>query len=159
VCSSDLERTCGDCGAQRIIVDTTVQVANVNANKAILTVNGQFTIVRNDLCKAMIEDLNGFSFEPFDGNGQYFYLQAKSRLKKIIIKNDEVLNFKGNCPQCNAPKYDMFFGPLRYLKREWSGDDIVHSDFQDNLLFTEKAFNVIKKFENEITMDGIALFE
>ena len=155
----DFENQCSECNVKRIFIDTSIKINGFKCNHAICVVNGQFIIVRNDLRLAIESSLSGARFSPFDFDEAFYYLEGTSALKNIIIRNDEVINFNGICNKCSFPKYDMFFGPLRYKKDEWDGKDIVHATYLDGLLFSKHAYNLMKTFEKNIEKDGVAFLE
>lgn len=154
----DFSSACGECGRKRITVDTRVRVSEVRSKKPLLSVNGQFKIVAARVASAIGGTLSGACFHPFDDQGRYFYLNSERDLGHLIVK-EEVIGYTGPCSQCGRPKFTMFFGPLRFAKSLWQGDDIVHESFHDGYLFTPDAFGLLRTFDRTLKRNGIALLE
>ncbi len=156
----DFHVQCEKCGAMRTVVDATIKVPSIDAKgKPVLTVNGQFTIVREDISKTIQTNLTGATFAPFDAAGKYLYLLSSKRLSPISVHLDEIIGFQGTCDGCNSPKCDMYFGPLRFPSASWNGDDIVFAEFQEANVFTPKAAEVFSKLERKTVRDGVVLFD
>lgn len=50
---------------------------------------------------------------------------------KVWLEDFGQEDLDGNCPQCGRVQYDAFFGPVRYRRDEWNGEDVVYSCFSD----------------------------
>lgn len=156
----DFRTTCHNCGATCVVVDPATKVASVNSKgKPLLTVNGQFTIVREDISLLIQAKLAGAKFAPFDVAGKYLYLLSSTRLSPLLVHPDEVIGFEGICTGCKSPRCDMYFGPLRYSSASWSGDDIVFAEFHDANVYSPGAAEVLMKLERGAVRDGIVLLE
>lgn len=155
----DFSSTCGECGRKRIVVDTSVRVSEVKSKKPLHSVNGQFKIVSAEVKAAIEESLVGACFLPFDQQERYFYLQAMCNLGPLILHDNEVVAHSGECSKCNLPKFTTLFGPLRYGKSRWSGEDIVHESFHNSCLFTPLAFDLLRTFDQDLSRVGIALLD
>jgi hypothetical protein len=53
----------------------------------------------------------------------------------------------------------MFFGPLRYHREEWAGDDVVRCDFLSRNVYSQKARKLLSAQEKKIISDGIVLLQ
>lgn len=155
----DFSSTCDECGRKRIEVDTSIRVSEVKSKKPLHSVNGQFKIVAAEVMSAIVGSLVGACFQPFDDQEKYFYLGSECDLGPLAIKDDEVIGYTGECPQCKLPKFTTFFGPLRFAKSRWAGEDVAHESFHDGCLFTPKAFDLLRTFDRGLSRDGIALLE
>jgi hypothetical protein len=155
----NFENVCSTCKKKNIKFNYDVRVSSVNTSKPIVTINGQFSIVNKTLKKAMEEDLKGGKFYPFDEEDKYFYLSSNTHLGSILMKSEETINLGDRCSECGTPKFDMFFGPLRYSAKNWNDEDIVRGEFYDNVLFSHKAYDLLKKFEKEIQRNDIVILE
>lgn len=155
----DFASTCDECGRKRIKVDTNIRVSEVKSKKPLHSVNGQFKIVSAEVKSAIANSLVGACFYPFDQQEQYFYLGAMCNLGPLVIHDDEVIGYTGDCPRCKLPKFTTFFGPLRYAGSRWSGEDVVQESFHDGFLFTPRAFELLRTFDRGLGRDGIALLE
>ncbi len=156
----DFNITCKVCNKKRVLIDLSQKVPIVKSKKPIVSVNGQFTIVKNELKVKMETELSGAHFEFFDEQGEYFYLMARSKLGNLINTPDDFLEYGGTCPECNFPIFKMFYAPKKYSKLNWNGDDIVNSEFQvGKILFTGAAFKLLKKVDRTATRDGVVILE
>ncbi|MBN1910788.1 MAG: hypothetical protein JW818_13670 [Pirellulales bacterium] len=154
----DFSFICDECGRKQIEVDTSIQVSKVKSKRPFHSINGQFKIVSAEVKSAIVGSLAGACFHQFDEQGRYFYLGSECDLGSLVIKNDEVLDYTGECSLCRLPKFTTFFGPLRFVKSLWSGEDIVRESFNDGCLFTPKAFDLLRTFDRSLNRDGIALW-
>lgn len=150
---------CRNCGKRRIRVDRDVQVEVVKSKKPFLSVNGDFDIVRTDIGKQMEETFSGTLLSPFDKHGRYQYLLSKSHLRHLLIRLTEVSRFDGECSECSSPLFGNHFGPFRYPREEWNGDDIVYSDCLETLCYAPRVFEFMRRHEKRIRKHGIVLFE
>jgi len=155
----DFSSVCDECGRKRIHLNTCTQVSEVKSRKPLLSVNGQIVIVAAKVKAAIDESLLGACFHPFDEQERYFYLGAEGDVGPLVIRENEVIDYQGNCSRCLLPKFKTYFGPLRYAKTFWSGEDIVRESFHDGYLFTPKAYNLLRKFDQTLSRGGIALLE
>lgn len=155
----DLEKTCKTCNKKNVCIDTNKKVPFVNSKKPIVSVNGDFTIVRQDLKKKMEIELMGANFEPFDEKGEYFYLLSKGNLGELVNSSDDFIGYNGICPECNQPIFKMFFGALKYSKSNWNGDDIISGAFHSGLFYTKKAYQLLKSVEKEVIRYGVVVLK
>ncbi len=143
-------KKCERCGREGIKVDPAARVGKVKSKKATLAVNGSCEIV-SAAAKAAIEaDLAGAVFTPFDEQDSYFLIRSRMDLGPLVLREEEFLNLRGTCQQCGDPMFDIFFGPLRYPRTRWNGDDIVGSHFAIGNLYSPKAYRVLKSLEPSI---------
>ena len=155
----NFEKKCSVCRKKSVIMDFNKRIPYVKSKKPIVTVNGQFDIVRKELKKKIEEELSGAHFEPFDERGEYFYLLARNSLGDLVNPPEDFLDYGGVCPECNLPIYDIFFSPFKYSKPNWNGDDIVSGAFHEGVLFTEKAYNLLKSVEKEVIRYGVVILK
>src|SRR5581483_11011324 len=125
----DFAVTCHVCGRKRFHVDPNVRVQSVDTRKPIVTVNGQFAIVRNDVANRVEKELSGANLPPFDEEGKYRYFLSEGSLRHLIVKPDQAIGLDGTCKKCKSPIVEILFGPLRYASTEWKGEDVIHCDF------------------------------
>ena len=69
----------------------------------------------------------------------------------IIRETEDFLDYRGWCEGCDHPKFRMLFGPLRYPKANWQGQDIVNEPFCNSNVYSHKAFELLKSFNKQIT--------
>ena len=150
---------CPICNRKFIAVDTNRRVEHVKSSKPLLCVNGQFEIVSAEVKAQMETSLVGASFYPFDHQGRYFYLRSRCVLSPLLVRDDEVLDYRGTCADCKTPMFRIFFGPLRFPTTCWSGEDVVVESFHNNCLFTPKAFRLLKTFHRRLIRAGLAFLE
>lgn len=155
----DFAVTCETCGRKRFQVNPEVRVQSVETRKPLLTVNGQFTIVRSDVARRIQKELKGATLIPFDRDGRYQYLLSERRLRRPIVSSDQAIGLKGFCNRCSSPIFEMFFGPLRYASNEWDGPDIVYCDFLSCNAYTPNAYDLLRKIEKNVAKDGIILLQ
>lgn len=155
----DFAETCDVCGRKKFHVDPSVRVQSVDTRKPIVTVNGQFTIVRNDVANRVEKELSGANLPPFDEEGKYRYFLSERSLRHLIVKPDQAIGLDGTCKKCKSPIFEMFFGPLRYASTEWKGEDVIHCDFLSCNAYTPKAYELLRKVEKKVAKDGIILLE
>lgn len=155
----DFKRVCKICQKRKIIIDLKKRIPKVKSRKPILSVNGQFTIVKKELKKKIEEELSGALFEPFDEREEYFHLFSRSNLGELINAPDDFLEYNGICPECKLPRFKMFFGSLAYAKSDWNGDDIVSGAFHEGVFFTEKAYNLLKSAEKDVARDSVVILK
>ena len=152
--NKSFETTCKKCGKKKLEIDTSYQVSAFKSNKPIICINGEFLVVDKQTKKKIIQiGLKGALFNAFDKSGNYFHLSAKSNITGLIIRDDEVLNYKGVCPECGKHDYDMLIGPTRYNRSNWNGDDFVIDEFMDQIVVSKRAYDQLKEIEKEIELD------
>jgi len=155
----DFALTCNECGRKRVEVDTSIRVSEVKSNKPLHSVNGQVKIVSADVRLAIAGSLVGARFYPFDYQERYFYLCADRDLGPLIIRGEEVIGYAGDCPRCKVPRFNTYFGPLRFARACWHGDDIVHESLHNGCLFTPKAFDLLRTFDRSLSRGGVVFLE
>lgn len=157
----DSAMTCSSCNRKMSRIDPRQKVEEVKGatNRPFLNVNGQFGIIRRDVADSFVNSLSGLHVEMFDKAGQYMYLLPTSQLSSLIIRDDEVFGFKGFCDECNSPKFDMYFGPLRYPAQSWNGNDIVFEPFHRTPVFSHKAANLILDLDKNNARGGVIVLE
>ncbi|MFC2155798.1 hypothetical protein ACFLRB_04845 [Acidobacteriota bacterium] len=155
----DFKNTCKVCNKSTVVVDLDKRVTRVKSKKPIVSVNGQFTIVKKDLKDKMVKELSGLYFEPFDENEEYFHLLSKSSLGELVNTPDDFIGYNGICPKCKLPVFKMFFGSLAFAQSNWNGDDIVSGDFNRGVFFSEKAYQLIKSVEKEVSRDSVVILK
>ena len=155
----DFKRVCKICKKRKIIIDFNVRIPIVKSKKPIVTVNGQFTIVKKELKKRIAEELSGARFEPFDETEEYFHLLSRSDLGELINTPDDFFGYNGICPECKLPVFKMFYGSLTYSKSNWNGEDIVSGTFHSGVFFTKKAYKLLKSVEKETIRDSVVILK
>jgi hypothetical protein len=155
----DFSVVCPGCKRELIDIDTNRRVEHVKSSRPLLSVNGQFMIVSAEVKAQMESSLVGSSFYPFDHQDRYFYLRSRSVLSPLLVRDDEALDAKGTCADCQRPMFRIFFGPLRFPKTCWSGEDVVVESFHNSCLFTPKAFRLLKTFNRRLIRAGLAFLE
>jgi hypothetical protein len=155
----DFTAICRSCKREWIDIDTHRRVDHIKSSKPLLSVNGQFEIVSAEVKAQMESSLVGAAFYPFDQQGRYFYLRSQSVLSPVLVRGDEVLDYNGTCGDCQRPMFRIFFGPLRFPKTCWSGEDVVVESFHNSCLLTPKAFRLLKTFNRRLIRAGLAFLE
>ncbi|MFN6105081.1 MAG: hypothetical protein ACK5EA_11630 [Planctomycetaceae bacterium] len=155
----DFIMICPDCGRKRVKVDMSYRVEQVMSTRPLLSVNGQFKIVSRQVKTAIESTLIGSCFNPFDLEKRYYHLHSLCNVGNLVIHPEEVIGYLGLCTTCGNPKLESLFGPWRYLKSNWSGEDVVNESFLGTCLFSSKAFFFLKELDHTIARDGIALLE
>ena len=155
----DFDKSCKICDKRTVEIDLDKRVKSVKSKKPIVSVNGQFTIVRKDLKDRMDKELSGTHFEPFDENKEYFHLLSKSNLGELVNTSEDFIDYNGICSECKLPLFKMFFGSLTYAKSKWNGDDIASGDFHSGVFFTKKAYKLLKSVEEDIIKEGIVILK
>ncbi len=139
---------CPECGRQIVKIDTGFRVSKVRSRHAVLSVNGEFTVVGRKVKDGLQRgDLEGCRFEPFSEDEAFFYLLARSGLGDPIIRPDESLGYAGPCSTCGRPRFRVHFGPLRFPRAAWTGDDFAWCDFTSSLLYSPRAVTAIQKYQ------------
>jgi uncharacterized OB-fold protein len=155
-----IKTKCNSCGRKNILPDYNFRVPHANPKKPFVNVNGEVPIFSYEVVQAFKRNnLKGAVFFPFDNEESYFYLKPDSEFSKMIVRENEALNLKGVCEECGRPFFDMFFGPCRYKKEEWNGDDFVMCPFHRFILFTPRAFEILKSFDKKIFLGPPAYLE
>jgi hypothetical protein len=155
----DFEKKCSLCSKNTVVIDSNKRVHQVKSKKPVVTVNGQFTIVKKELKIKMESELSGTYFEPFDECGEYFHLLAKSSLGDLINTPEDFIEYGGICKECNLPVFKMFFSALKYSKKNWNGDDIVSGAYYEGVFFTETAYKLLKSVEKEVSKYGVVVLK
>jgi hypothetical protein len=146
----DFSKVCGFCGIKNVIVDPSVRIERLDAkNKPIVTVNGQFTVVRDDLCRLIENELSGAIFSTFDYICNYYYFMASNHLSPLIIHPSEVISNNGICPKCSTPRFENYFGPLRFPATSWQGHDVARAEFRDANVYTPRAAKFFGRYEKK----------
>lgn len=151
--------TCQECGKRSIIIDTKRKVSQVNSQKPIVSVNGQFPIIHHSLYEIVRTELSGALLEPFDRKERYFYLLAESHLGKLINTCNDFIGAQSPCPLCGEPRFEIFYAPYCYSKESWNGDDVVSGDFHNGLFFTSKAYQVLNVSASNVSRGGVVLLK
>jgi hypothetical protein len=69
----------------------------------------------------------------------------------LRVHEDEVFNYRGTCSVCGGPIFDMYFGPLRYSKSCWAGQDVIQSSFHSANVYSRRAAQALMKLDKGIT--------
>jgi len=141
---------CKECGKSKRKIGYNPEIKKISSRKKIAMLEGIRMIVSKDVKTAIIDSgLTGCEFAPADPT--FFYLVPVSKLGKPIMRKSEVRNLKGNCIKCDSPLFDVHFGPLRFYRNDWNGDDFVLSEYLDEILFSQKAYQFLKNYERKIS--------
>jgi hypothetical protein len=142
---------CSTCGRSYVVPDYDRRV-RVEWKEPIVMLNGQVPMVCASVRDAIgREGLSGALFHAFDQEGQYSYLATSRRLGKLLVRTDEVLGLRGTCEECGLPHWEVNFGPLRYARADWMGEDFIYSAFEEGPLYSSRAFEVLKSFDNSVS--------
>lgn len=106
-------------------------------------------LVKNSFSKRLSRNLSGVELYPFDKEENYCHLAPRTTLGPMLIDESDYTGLEGRCLKCDKPKYKMYFGPLRYSKDAWSGDDIVEGGLFNGPLFSQKALAFFKSSKVE----------
>jgi hypothetical protein len=128
------------------------RIADVSWKRPVVAVNGRVPVI-SALVRSAIEKqgLTGAVFHPFDQAGVHFYLATSRSLGTMLIRSNEVLGLRGTCGECGIPQWDAYFGPLRYSRAEWQGEDFIHSAFEEGPVYSQRACQLLKSFEKQVT--------
>lgn len=153
--SIDVTLTCTKCGRKRSHIKPDMQVDRVETDKPIVSVNGQFTIVRDDVARRISNELRGARMPPFDTEGRYRYLLPERSLGKLIVGADNAIEPNGSCASCGTPLFETLLGPWTYSRSEYHGEDIVGCEVLDGNAYSRRAFDFFKAVERRIVRGDI----
>jgi hypothetical protein len=141
---------CGTCKRGTAARDYSKRVRKLKTKHKV-GMAGIWAVVVHETVKVRAEDeLRGAVLRPFDEAGEYYYLAAATSIEQQTVRPEDGLNVRGACSECGRYRYDVFFGPLRYRRKGWNGDDVVYSYFNDALLFTPRAYEVLRSFDRDV---------
>lgn len=156
----DFARVCPTCGKKRISIDYSRMVDSVPSDREVLGVNGHFVIVSASALNAIRRDaLVGAEFPQFDRQGRYHYLRPTVDLGAPIIRHDEVSGLEGACERCSFPRFSVFFGPLRFPSSHYHGEDFLWTSVFDDLLFSRRAYRLLRSLDRGVEKDRPAYLE
>jgi len=139
---------CPACGTRRTERECCRQVRRVNSNAQLASVNGAVEILSYSALDALLRaGLSGLEARPFDAQGRFSYLAARTELGEFVIRPDETRGYRGRCTGCGGPLFDVHFGPFRFLQRCWSGDDFVWAEFIDHVVVSQAAYAELLRLE------------
>lgn len=142
---------CPICGQRRTERECRRQVRRVDSNAHLASVNGAVEIVSHSALDALVRaGLSGLDTRPFDEQGRYLYLAAQTELGRLVIREDETRGYRGRCAGCGRPLFDVHFGPFRFQRRSWSGDDFVWAELVDRVVVSQAAFAELLKLETGV---------
>jgi hypothetical protein len=141
---------CESCGRRPVVRDFTKRVARVKTKHKVVMVGVWALVVHRSVKQSVEGALRGGVFHPFDQAGEYYYLTAARELEQQVIRAEDGINIRNACPSCGRIEYDVFFGPLRYRREGWNGDDVSYSYFMDTLVFTQRAYELLLSFEHTV---------
>lgn len=151
---------CAGCGRRTAVAIPDPAVDRVKSKRRVLSVNGDLPIFAREVCQAIDRaGLKGASFQLFDRADSFFYVEASSRLAAPIFRPDEVLGLAGSCAACGRPSFRVRFGPLRFSRVEWSGDDFVWCDLICGLVYSKAAEALLRQHESKISRGNPVVLE
>lgn len=151
---------CPACGTRRTERECRRQVRRLDLNANVASVNGAVEILTYSTLNALsLAGLSGLVARPFDEQGCYSYLAARTELGELVIRPDETRGYRGRCTECGRPVFDVHFGPFRFLQRNWSGDDFVWAEFIDHVVVSQAAFAELLKLEARVMRLSPVLLE
>ncbi len=139
---------CADCGAELYNNPKTVSAVNVRASSdfgycsqgvCIATAAGKLHFER--------AGLTGAAFKPVQSQGkqQLFVLAPLCELRHMVVRPTDAFGFTGYCT-CGWPQMKKLFGPRRFRKSDWNGDDIVWTSHSAYVYyFSPRAIDVIQQ--------------
>jgi hypothetical protein len=142
---------CPVCERRRTAREYATRVSRVNSAAPALSVNGTFDILSFGTLKQLERvGLRGMENRPFDEEGQYFYLSARTELGELIIHPGETRGYRGHCPACAMPRFEVYFGPFRFSRSKWSGDDFVWAELIDRVVVSQRAYAELIRMETGV---------
>lgn len=148
---------CSECQRKRIKLDPSIRVESVASDRPAITVNGEFKIVNNDTRRLLLDSLSGVRFTPFDEQHEYYYLLANTSFDRLKNKPSEFIGYHGLCRLCGMPICQFICGPVRFDASHWSGEDLMYDVYHESIVFTQKAFHILKAHAPYITQ-GFPVF-
>lgn len=103
--------------------------------------------------------LRGLNFGAFDTGGNYFTFRAKTTLETQHFPDNEYEGDQNVCASCGHCK-GYRFGPHRFRRSEWNGDDFVSlRGWPDFVCCTPRAFSVLLTLDKSIQRAGMVALE
>jgi hypothetical protein len=101
--------------------------------------------------RAVRSELRGAEFTPWQvGDRTFFALTPRSELKNVVFHSDEAIGFSGNC-SCGWGNFSAYFGPTRYNRSEWSGEDIVWTPHSPYLYYlSHRAIEFFQSLDSQV---------
>jgi hypothetical protein len=132
---------CPECGTRRTSRDYGKWVRRVSSAAPVLSVNGAVDILTYAALDQIRDaGLRGLEDHPFDEEGRYSYLAARTELGEALIHTDETRGYRGRCGVCGRPLFDVHFGPFRFSRGKWSGEDFAWAEIIDRVVVSHAAY-------------------
>ncbi|EMI20974.1 hypothetical protein RMSM_02097 [Rhodopirellula maiorica SM1] len=107
----DFRHQCEECTRPAVSVDPLVRVESIpGVTHSALSINGQLSVFRTDVCEALESKVSGCKFSPFDRNENYQYLLPQARLTPLIVRESESIGLGDRCSVCHLPTFSSFLG-------------------------------------------------
>lgn len=147
-----IRRTCPVCRHREEVINPQRKVARFRVRKPVLGLGAGPKIVSKQARQAIADaGLTGAVFEPFDEGRTYFVLGARTGLGDMAVAPEDVLDYRGKCSVCGRNQFRRFHGPKRFLRENWSGDDIVYeAAIRRTLMFTQRAAKFLMGMDRRI---------
>jgi hypothetical protein len=143
---------CPACGTRRTEREHRRRVRRVGSSAPLLTVNGAVDILSSSALEELGRaGLRGLEPWAFDEEDRYFYLATRSDLGPLVVHTDESRGYRGRCPVCDKPLFEVHFGAFRFARDRWSGDDFVWAELIDRAVVSQDAYAHLILLGAEVT--------
>jgi hypothetical protein len=95
----------------------------------------------------------------FTEDGKYRYLRPLLDLPVPILREGEMKGFLGTCEVCGAPRFDSFWGPLRFSRRSVADLDGFSCSGLSTVVYGRRLWNLLRTFEPDAELFRPVVYE
>ena len=155
-------QSCSGCGSRTYVQEIPPLVKKVGTTRQFGYLGNERWIISTKGRDALIaHQTTGLQFEPFDSQQTYYNLSVLESLDNPVFHESEYEEFKGECKVCHEWRFTRYFGPHRYHRNDWHGQDVVLGSGSSARAFlcTPRVFEVFRRIEPEVERETPAFFE
>jgi hypothetical protein len=110
---------------------------------------GQLIASKSALRKILDAGLTGLDPKPCTLDSNYFWLDTTIKLKQRLTRPGEAFGFRAErCPGCGFLWNETIFGPIRYAREDYAGEDFaIGIDNWSKLYVSKRALEFLKSIE------------
>lgn len=153
-----LEKPCSTCGRKWLDFEPIPIKKKYSTKHRFLTPGAAPDIAATDIADELADKLIGIRLEPFDEEGRFKYIVPEVTADPAIVHDGDMIGYKGMCEECDRPIRDIIIGPIRYSKEKLKGLDVAHTKILDHAIYSPRAVELIRSYEDDIVEDNGALF-
>jgi hypothetical protein len=144
---------CAQCSRENYQWELPRSVAQVKSDRAFGSYGSNRWLLSAAGRKALEAEkwIDGITLKEFDLALSFFEFDVDTTLDDPIFTRAESRGFQGKCPLCSAWVFEQYFGPARFHRQTWKGQDFVRGEGLFSVLYcTPMAFKALSRVEPEI---------